>query len=116
MDAADIDQDAVYAARPGLQTYCAFTGGDAPVDNNPPGVSDIQVTTGSAAGAKRDTAASTPCKANILIFVKGKHTEAQQNFDRSYSHKPRDIRAGRCWCDCWTLHTELFEQRPRHFI
>lgn len=58
----------VYAARPNLQPYCQVFGGDAPKDSNPPGVTSVKV---QPTAVKRQTAATTPCKPNVLIFVKG---------------------------------------------
>lgn len=74
---ADHSKAEIYANRPNLQQYCALTGGDAPVDNNPPGVNAVTVNTGSK--EKRDTTATTPCKPNILIFAKGTNTNAIAN-------------------------------------
>lgn len=62
----------IYAARPNLQTFCTIFGGDSPKDSNPPGVNSISVQpTAAPKMVKRDTVATTPCKPNILLYVKG---------------------------------------------
>jgi len=65
-------KDAIYSQRPGLQSYCAAHGGDAPADSDPLGVNSVTIQPSSKRGLfDNKAAAATTCKPNILIFVKG---------------------------------------------
>jgi hypothetical protein len=64
-----------YKGRPGLQSYCASHGGDAPLDKNPPGVDSVTVINPKLPNKRQlfGGGSTTPaaCKANILIYSKG---------------------------------------------
>jgi len=64
-------KDSIYSYRPGLQSYCASHGGDAPADANPPGVDSVSIQPANKRGIFNNKAAAATCKPNILIFVKG---------------------------------------------
>lgn len=77
-------KDSLYEYRPGLQSYCAAHGGDAPLDSNPPGVNEVSAPyiTSSPSNKARDYSfesvesdlvkrQSTTCKPKMLLFIKG---------------------------------------------